>query len=112
VAPDPTGWPTLFDKVYRKSMEWQGFSRDELKSITVPVLIASGDHGFVPVEYSLEMSRLIPNAQLAVIPGASHYVLNVDPEKFLPIVAAFLDEPISTLPFATPKTGYHPGVTR
>jgi hypothetical protein len=58
------------------------------------------------------MFRLIPNAQLAVIPNASHFVLNVDPEKLLPIVAAFLDEPISTVPFATPETGYHPGVTR
>lgn len=112
MAPDPTQWPTLFDKVLRQTMEWKGFSRDELKSITAPVLIASSDHEFVPVEHSLEISRLIPNAQLAVIPNASHYVLNVDPEKLLPTVAAFLDEPISTVPFATPKTGYHPGVTR
>lgn len=110
VAPDPTQWPTLFAKLQR--MEWQGFSHDELKSITAPILIASGDHDFGPVEHSLEMSRLILHAQLAVIPDASHYVLNVDPEKLLPTVAAFLDEPTSTLPYTTPQTGYHPGVTR
>jgi len=110
VAPDPTQWPTLFAKTQR--MEWQGFSHDELQSIKAPILIASGDHDYAPVEHSLEMSRLIPNAQLAIIPDAGHYVLNVDPEKLLPTVAAFLDEPISTLPFATPQTGYHPGVTR
>lgn len=111
VAPDPTQWPMLFAKTQR--MEWKGFSPDELKSITAPILIATGDHDLAaPVEHSLEMFRLIPNAQLAVIPNASHFVLNVDPEKLLPIVAAFLDEPTSTVPFATPKTGYHPGVTR
>ena len=110
VAPDPTQWPTLFAKLQR--MVWQGFLHDELKSIKAPILIATGDHDFTPVEHSLEMSRLIPSAQLAVIPDAGHYVLNVDPEKLLPTVAAFLDEPISTVPFATPQTGYHPGVTR
>lgn len=110
VAPDPTQWPTLFAKVQKT--EWQGFSHDLLKSIKAPVLIASGDHDFVPVEHSLEISRLIPNAQLAIVPDAGHFVLNVDPEKVLPIVAAFLDEPLTKEPFATPKTGYHPGETR
>jgi pimeloyl-ACP methyl ester carboxylesterase len=111
VAPDPTHWPMLFAKTQR--MEWQGFSPDELKSIKAPILIATGDHDYgLSVEHSVEMFRLIPNAQLAVIPDAGHFVLSVDPEKLLPIVAAFLDEPISTVPFATPQTGYHPGVTR
>ncbi len=93
-------------------MAWQGFSTDELKAITVPVLFASGDHDFAPVEHSLEMSRLIPNAQLAIIPAASHFVLSADPERLLPVVATFLDEPVSAVPFGTPMTGYHPGVTR
>ena len=114
MAPDPTGWPTLFDKVSRKAIEWQGFSRDELKSITAPVLIATGDHPNLGdlLEHMLEVFQLIPNAQLAVIPDAGHFVLNDDPERLLPIVATFLDQPTSTVPFATPTTGYHPGVTR
>lgn len=58
------------------------------------------------------MSRLIPNAQLAVIPNSGHFVLNDDPEKVLPIIATFLDEPVSDLSWATTKTGYHPGETR
>jgi len=110
VAPDPTQWPTLFAKVRR--MQWQGFSPDELKSITAPVLIASGDHDFGLLEQSVEISRLIPNAQLAIIPGSSHFVLSSDPEKLLPVVATFLDEPESEIPFGTPQTGYHTGVTR
>ena len=43
------------------------------------------------------MSRLIPNAQLAIIPDAGHFVLNDDPEKLLPVVATFLDQPLSTV---------------
>jgi pimeloyl-ACP methyl ester carboxylesterase len=113
VAPDPSRWPTLFAKTTRPEA-WKGFSRDELKSIQAPVLIAAGDHDvLVPgVEHHLEVSRLIPNAQLAVIPDAGHFVLYEDPEKLLSVVANFLDQPASAVPFATTISGYHPGETR
>ncbi len=55
---------------------------------------------------------MIPNAQLAVIPGAGHFVINDDPEKLLPIIATSLDESESRVPFATTLSGYHPGDTR
>jgi pimeloyl-ACP methyl ester carboxylesterase len=112
VARDPRQWPMLFAK--SRMIAWKGFSSDELKSIKAPVLIAAGDHDVLvpPVEHHLEMSRLIPNAQLAVIPDAGHFVLYEDPEKLLPIIATFLDQPTSTVPFATTKSGYHPGETR
>jgi hypothetical protein len=55
---------------------------------------------------------MIPNAQLAIIPDASHFVLASEPERLLPTVAAFLDAPSDKLPIGTPKTGYYPGVTR
>jgi pimeloyl-ACP methyl ester carboxylesterase len=112
VAPDSKQWATLFAKI--TSIAWKGFSRDELKSIKAPVLIATGDHDVLGprVEHHLEMSRLIPNAQLAVIPDAGHFVLNEDPERLLPIIATFLDQHESTVPFATTKSGYHPGETR
>jgi pimeloyl-ACP methyl ester carboxylesterase len=110
VAPEPKQWPTLFAKVV--GMKFKGFSPEELKAIKAPVLIASGDHDFLPVERYAEWSRMIPNAQLAIIPDASHFVLFSEPEKLLPTVAAFLDAPISKVPFGTPKTGYYPGVTR
>jgi pimeloyl-ACP methyl ester carboxylesterase len=112
VAPDPSQWAALFAKSTR--MGWKGFSQDELKSIKAPILIAAGDHDVLvpPVEHHLEMSRLIPNAQLAVIPDAGHFVLYEDPEKLLPIVASFLDQPTSPVPFATTISGYHPGETR
>jgi pimeloyl-ACP methyl ester carboxylesterase len=37
------------------------------------------------------MFRLIPNAQLAVIPGGDHFTLWSSPERVLSPVAAFLD---------------------
>lgn len=110
MAAKPSQWPTLFAKA--RGIEWKGFSPEELKSVKAPVLIAVGDHDMLRLEHCVDMFRLIPQAQLAVIPDAGHFVLNVDPEKLLPTVATFLDQPLSKVPFATPRSGYHPGVTR
>jgi pimeloyl-ACP methyl ester carboxylesterase len=112
VAPDPKQWPTLFDKISKSLFAWKGFAPDQLKAIKTPVLIACGDHDLIPVERCAEWSRMIPNAQLAVIPDTSHFVLFSEPEKLLPTVAAFLDAPTPKVPLGTAKTGYYPGVTR
>jgi pimeloyl-ACP methyl ester carboxylesterase len=112
VAPDPDHWPGLFAKVAKCGADWKGFSPEELKAIKAPVLIAGGDHDLIPVERSAEWARMIPTAQLAIIPDASHFVLMSEPEKLLRTVAAFLDAPVSRVRCATFKTGYYPGVTR
>jgi pimeloyl-ACP methyl ester carboxylesterase len=111
VAPDPKQWPTLFDKVTKSGIAWKGFSPDELRAIKAPVMIACGDHDLIPVERCAEWSRMIPNAQLAVIPDASHFVLFSEPDKLLPTVAAFLDAPTPKVPLGM-ANGYYPGVTR
>ena len=112
VAPDPRQWPTLFDKATMSLIAWRGFSTDQLKAIKAPVLIVCGDHDLIPVERCAEWARMIPNAQLAVIPDTSHFVLFSEPEKLLPTIAAFLDAPAPKAPLGTFKTGYYPGVTR
>jgi len=60
----------------------------------VPVLVTIGDHDAVQPEHAVEMFRLIPNAQLAVLPGADHFSLLQDPERMLPTIAAFFDAPM------------------
>jgi pimeloyl-ACP methyl ester carboxylesterase len=112
VAPDPKQWPKLFDKATRSLIAWKGFLPDQLKAIKAPVLIVCGDHDLISVEHCAEWSRMIPNAQLAVIPDASHFVLFSEPDKLLPTVAAFLDAKPPMTPLGTFETGYYPGVTR
>jgi pimeloyl-ACP methyl ester carboxylesterase len=87
---------------------WSGFTSAELRSIKAPVLIAAADHDVLGprLEHCLEMSRLIPNAQLAVIPGAGHFVLDANPGKLLPIIATFLDEPTSSAPLTWFSDGW------
>jgi pimeloyl-ACP methyl ester carboxylesterase len=110
VAPDPEYWPTLWRKVF--AQEWNGFAKEELATLQAPLLIIQGDHDFVRLEHSVEIYRSLPNAELAIIPDASHFVLNWDPQKVLPVIEAFLAGGSVKIPFATAETGYHPGETR
>lgn len=110
VAPDPDYWPTFWGKLV--AMRWDGFSRGELTSITVPVLIAVGDHDFVRLEHAIETLRLIPNAELAVIPDAGHYALFSEQERVIPVINHFLTKADTRPPIGTAETGYHLGETR
>jgi pimeloyl-ACP methyl ester carboxylesterase len=94
VAPDPKKWPTLVAKIKAMGLEFQGFSREDLKSIQAHVLVSLGDRDGVRLEHGVELYRLVPNAQLAVFPGADHLLLWQDPEKMLPTIAAFLNAPV------------------
>ena len=110
VAPDPSYWPRIYGKL--ESLEWRGFSKAELASIRAPMLIIQGDHDFVRLEHSVETFRLIPHAELAVIPSASHFALSSEPERIMPIVKHFLEKPDEQLPLATAELGYYPRETR
>jgi pimeloyl-ACP methyl ester carboxylesterase len=109
-APDPNYWPKLFDKL--GGINWEGFSNEELASIKAPILIVLGDHDFVRLEHAVETFKLIPNAEIAVIPDASHFVLFSEQERVIPVVKHFLEKPEKRIPLATAETGYHPGETR
>lgn len=110
VAPNPAYWPKLYEKVV--SIKWNGFSDDQLASIRAPFLIIQGDTDFVRLEHSVATARLIPTAELAVIPDASHFALYSEPERVIPIVKHFLEKPDNQLPIAVANIGYHPGETR
>lgn len=88
-SPTPKNLPLLAAKLKKLVFDFPGFSRDDMKSIKAQVLVAVGDRDFIRLEHSLEMFRLIPNAQLAVLPATDHSIT----EKNLAVVAAFLEDP-------------------
>jgi len=110
VAPDPTYWPKIYAKV--GNIQWRGFSKEELAAIKAPMLIIQGDRDFVRLEHSVETVKLIPRAELAVVPDASHFALSSEPERVIPVIKRFLEKPEKELPLATANVGYHPGETR
>jgi len=92
-APDPKQWPILIDKVKKLALEFKGWRPEDIQSIDVPVLVMIGDRDIVRPEHAVQMFRLLPNAQLAVLPGTDHNTL-ARPDWVLPMMAAFLDGPV------------------
>ena len=74
--------------VWRNPM---GFTKDQLRSIKAPTLVADGDHDEVIVLDQVdEMSKLIPHAQLVVFPDTSHFMMWQDPASFNKTLLEFL----------------------
>jgi pimeloyl-ACP methyl ester carboxylesterase len=78
-----------------------GITRDQLRAIRAPVMMADGDHDeVIALDQIEEMSRLIPNAQLKVFDAASHFALWQDPDNFNQALVAFLTAPAAATPSA------------
>jgi len=50
----------------------EDWSPDELRAIRAPTLILIGEKDFISIEQAVNTLDLIPDAQLAILPGATH----------------------------------------
>jgi len=70
--------PELLEVIVRKAYEvWAtepNLTLRDLGRITAPTLILAGDDEPFTSEHTFSMYEALPNARLAIIPGASHYV--------------------------------------
>jgi len=57
----------------------------------VPTLLIFGDRDFSPLPDIAEMFELLPNAQLAVLPGTTHMNVSRRPGELLALITPFLD---------------------
>lgn len=67
------------------------FKKEQLAKIKAPTLIADGEHDeIIRAEHVKELAKLIPGAQLAFVPKASHFALWQQPEDFNKMLLEFL----------------------
>jgi pimeloyl-ACP methyl ester carboxylesterase len=67
------------------------YTLDQLARIETPTLVMHGEkEEFIKLEHSQELAQAIPNAQLVVIPQATHEGLMEEPQKYNGIMAEFL----------------------
>ncbi|MGI5289244.1 alpha/beta fold hydrolase [Nonomuraea polychroma] len=89
VAPNPEDFFPFVAKIQPAVHDFEGWTDEQLAQLTMPVLIIIGDTDFVRLEHSVEMKQLLPNAQLAILPGTKHLQV-IRPDLVLPMVTAFL----------------------
>jgi pimeloyl-ACP methyl ester carboxylesterase len=102
VAPDVDAFPALMDKtgeLLRRPYDW----REEVRGLSMPVLLAYADADSIPLEHVAEFFGLLggglrdagwdgsgrSSAQLAVLPERTHYDIAAAPE-LAEVVARFL----------------------
>ncbi|MGZ3950107.1 MAG: alpha/beta fold hydrolase, partial [Flavisolibacter sp.] len=67
----------------------------DLQKIKCPVLVMSGDRDAIKLEHSIKIFNNIPNSNLFVMPGATHYGTVEKPELFNLVLLDFLSRPFS-----------------
>jgi pimeloyl-ACP methyl ester carboxylesterase len=93
-SPDgPDHWPVFLDKMMTLWWDRPLEFTDQLGRISAPTLVVAGDDDCIEPEHSLEMFRRIPNARLAIVPGASHAGPVEQPDLVNRIILEFLDGP-------------------
>ena len=110
VAPDPDAFPRLMDKtgeLQRQPYDWS----DDLRRLTVETLLVYADADSVPVTHIAEFYALLggglqdaswdgsgrPKAQLAILPGLTHYDIFGSP-RLVDLVNGFFDGSLVTSP--------------
>ena len=71
--------------------KYPDISNEELSKIQAKVLIMAGDGDMIKLEHILEIYQNIPNAQLFIMPGATHFMLREEYSLFNQIVGRYLD---------------------
>ena len=86
-------WDALVDAMMPVWHAQTVFTKDQLRSITVPTVVADGDHDeIIELAQVKEMATLIPKGKLVVFENASHFVMWQDPEAVNHALVEFLDD--------------------
>ncbi|NEU09178.1 alpha/beta fold hydrolase [Flavihumibacter sp. R14] len=98
----PTGnLQVMHDKCAQRMVEFNDISDELIRSVKAPTLIVIGDADVMSPEHAVEMHRLIPGSQLAIIPGGhGKYIGEImtigsswkESDFIVPMIEEFLDK--------------------
>ena len=91
LSPHPEHFDDFLAALSQNASDLNGWSDEQLASITAPVLLVLGDRDFTTVAHGEVMRELIPGSQLAVLPDTTHMQVTRRADLLLPLLAAFLD---------------------
>jgi pimeloyl-ACP methyl ester carboxylesterase len=93
VAPHPENLRMFHDKAARRMRDFKDIPPDAIRGITAPTLVIVGDADVIRPEHAVEVHRLLPHAQLAVLPGTDHMAVTARTDWLVPMIRGFLDAP-------------------
>jgi pimeloyl-ACP methyl ester carboxylesterase len=96
----PDQFKTFVEDVGLMQRTQPNYSADDLAKITVPVAIVQGEHEeFIKRDHAEHLARSIPNAELLILSGVSHFAPLQRPDQFNAAILAFVGkvpQPVAT----------------
>jgi pimeloyl-ACP methyl ester carboxylesterase len=82
----------------------------DLAEVKARTLVMFSDDDLVSMQHVIDMYEALPDAELAVVPGTSQFLLQEKPDLCNRLVLEFLgNEPVATVaPMRRPRTGSDP----
>ena len=88
INPDSNRLITMFNKDKERMLQFKDWKDEVVSSIKAPTLIITGDHDVILVSHAVEMSKLITNSRLMILPATHGSYMGVaespDPESKMP----------------------------
>ena len=99
VSPDGEGhFAVVVRKDFELSSREPALTAEEVGGVRSRTLVMVADDDLVTMEHTLELYRAIPNSELSVVPGTSHFLLQEKPEACNAILLEFLTrDPVPTV---------------
>lgn len=99
ISPDgEEHYPVVVRKVFEMGAREPELEASDLTGIANRTLVMCADDDIITLEHTLEMYRAIPNSELAVVPGTSHFLLQEKAAACNAIVIDFLSgDPVPTI---------------
>lgn len=102
VNPDPQKLRTMHDKDAARMQSFTDVPDEQVRAVKARTLVLIGDQDIVKPEHALELTRMIPGARLAILPGGhgdylGELVVSRPDSQYPPItvrlIEEFLDQP-------------------
>jgi pimeloyl-ACP methyl ester carboxylesterase len=91
VAPQPENLGSFFYKARNRMRDFKDVPDEVIHSINAPTLVVGSDRDVMRPEGAIELFRLLPHAQLAVLPGTEHMAIPPRTALLVPMIERFLD---------------------
>lgn len=97
VAPDKSKLQVMHDKDRDRMIDFHDWPESDLLSIQAPTLIMNASQDVILPEHALEMSRILPNTELMILPGNHGAFIGeictaMEGSKIVKLVAGALEE--------------------
>ena len=89
VAPHPENLESFFYECRNRMRDFKDVPDAEIQAITAPTLVLGSDRDVMLPEAAVELFRLLPDAELAILPGVSHMEITTKTDVLVPIIEEF-----------------------